>query len=928
MADPMSVTLVIPGRNCAATLDKCLASVVPLLESGQLEKIIFVDDGSTDETAKIAERYPVTVIQGIGRGPGAARNLGWQSTDSELIWFIDSDCVAAPDALSRLLPHVDVSDRVAGAGGSYANLFPKNQLASLIHEEIVARHRRMGSEVNFLATFNVLYRREVLEKVRGFDESLKLAQDAELAYRISAAGYRLRFELDSRVGHHHPRSWRRYLKTQCRQGFYRMRLYRSHPKMVSGDSYAGLVDYAQPPLACMAWLVAAISIIWPTAWMGVVLLSGLLLLLQLPMTWQCIKSLGLRGLSFTLLGFVRSHVRAVGMVAGVIARADAVPSGVSRIRKPTGDVDASSLSIILPTRDRSHKLLKCLDSLRDQTAHGFQVVVVNDGSDDDTRDRLDGYLDNSLDGESPFTLVVIHNDQPRGANASRNLALQKCIGKWIVMLDDDCFADPAWIENLLLIRNQHDAVAVTGHVENVALSNPWERFFVGQHRVTSKLLDGRPIARRLVAGNALVARDWLDGSLDEDRSSVSADMATSGRGDEEGLRLRLLAAGECILHAPEAIVFHDHPYAFRSFLRQAYKSGRSTARLAIKYRQSPRWELICFLVTALAILVAGFYRPSIWLAGLAGSLFLAAAIYNELFLKRREWWAVLLALPVLLIYFACRSMGYAFEFLCQGFMTKRTRQWLGRRGFVRRVHRWREGRRLFGDNSQWRQYENDWYQSRTPSRSAIQDQRPWLTYPAIDWLEQWPLENAKVFEWGCGGSTLYFLNRDATVTSVEHVSDWADAVQSKAREIKRDRLEIRCRSLPDSEQAVSSPEISKPTISSPTASSYESAIEDYADDSFDLILIDGRRRIACLRSAIPKVAPGGVIILDNADRERYSQVVNKLSGSELANWSELRFPGPTPYFWDSMSETCIWMRPQNNGQPGVETQQQNESLVR
>src|SRR6056297_2753122 len=234
-----TVTLVIPGRNCEATLDRCLQSVVPFLSTKNtasplpaspstaqahpgsplptspvtaqahpvsprptspstaqahpgsplpaspstaqahpgsplpawgrgaggegpseflLKEIIFVDDGSTDSTAEIASRYPVRIIQGTGQGPGAARNLGWQAADSELIWFIDSDCVAEPDALEQLLRHMN-DPQVAGVGGSYANLYPDSLVATLIHEEIVARHRRMKREVDFLGGFNVLYRR-------------------------------------------------------------------------------------------------------------------------------------------------------------------------------------------------------------------------------------------------------------------------------------------------------------------------------------------------------------------------------------------------------------------------------------------------------------------------------------------------------------------------------------------------------------------------------------------------------------------------------------------------------------------------------------------------------------------------------------------------------------------------------------------------
>ncbi len=202
-----TVSLVIPARNAARTVRRCLDSVVPMLQSGFLTEILCVDDGSVDATCEIASSYPITTLVGKGEGPGAARNLGWRAARGDLVWFIDSDCVAHSGSLAKLLAQFD-SSRIAGVGGSYSNLYPESLVATLIHEEIVARHRRMESEVNFLATFNVVYRRSVLEEVRGFDESLKLAQDAELAYRIRDHGYRLRFESESVVAHHHPTSLR------------------------------------------------------------------------------------------------------------------------------------------------------------------------------------------------------------------------------------------------------------------------------------------------------------------------------------------------------------------------------------------------------------------------------------------------------------------------------------------------------------------------------------------------------------------------------------------------------------------------------------------------------------------------------------------------------------------------------------------------
>ena len=313
------VSLVIPGRDCAATLHECLGAVVAVKKrTPRLREILFVDDGSVDDTATIARSFAdVTYVEGLGKGPASARNLGWRRARHELVWFVDSDCVADVEALEHLVGHLE-DDGVAGVSGTYDNALPGSLLATLIHEEIRERHIAMPTEVDFLATFDVLYRRSVLEELDGFDERYKKAQDAEFAMRCREAGHRLHHDNASRVAHHHETRWLRYLRTQRQQGFWRVWLHLERRGHAAGDSYSSLLDHLQPPIACLV-LGTLPAAILPFGWLVPAILALVLFAMQGPMTLRLLSRTGdARMLLFSVMSFARAFWRAVGMALGVL----------------------------------------------------------------------------------------------------------------------------------------------------------------------------------------------------------------------------------------------------------------------------------------------------------------------------------------------------------------------------------------------------------------------------------------------------------------------------------------------------------------------------------------------------------------------------------------------------------------------------------
>lgn len=325
------VSLVIPGRNCAATIRACLDAVTAIArqQDSALREIIFVNDSSSDSTPDIVTSFPdVRMLHGPGRGPAIARNIGWQAAQHPLNWFIDADCIAEPDALAKLLPHfADAS--VGGVGGSYGIVNDRRRLARLVHEEIVERHRRMRPDVNFLASFNVLYRAAALRDAGGFDEryTVPSAEDAHLSFAVQDAGWRLRFEPDSRVGHHHPEHLGRYLRTQARHGYWRVLLHMEHRGHGAGDSYSSLLDHLQPILA-IALLVSLIApllarvlpdVIPPVVAAAPLLIAATLLAATVPMTVRLLRrTRRAEMLWYALLSATRAVWRGLGLTAGVI----------------------------------------------------------------------------------------------------------------------------------------------------------------------------------------------------------------------------------------------------------------------------------------------------------------------------------------------------------------------------------------------------------------------------------------------------------------------------------------------------------------------------------------------------------------------------------------------------------------------------------
>lgn len=316
----MTISIVIPSYNSSQTIAQCIEGCLEQQRTKDVVEIIIVDDGSTDNTKDVVEKYPVKYVYQENRGPAAARNRGWRAAEGDIVCFTDSDCIPDRAWLRQLLKSF-MHPEVAAVGGSYGIANSDSLVADCIHEEIIERHRNMPEYVHAFGSYNVAIRKEVLETVGGFDETYCRAsgEDNDLSYRILQEGHKIAFARDAIVAHHHTECFFKYLKEQFRHGYWRMKLYRDHPGMMKGDHYTNWKDIIEPPMSMLLLLTALFAVVIPSVKTSAVLLFCLLLIIQLPMPLRIVlRKKDIRYFYLAWLALVRGFARGSGMLVGVI----------------------------------------------------------------------------------------------------------------------------------------------------------------------------------------------------------------------------------------------------------------------------------------------------------------------------------------------------------------------------------------------------------------------------------------------------------------------------------------------------------------------------------------------------------------------------------------------------------------------------------
>ena len=191
----------------------------------------------------------------------------------------------------------------------------------------------------------------------------------------------------------------------------------------------------------------------------------------------------------------------------------------------------------------------------------------------------------------------------------------------------------------------------------------------------------------------------------------------------------------------------------------------------------------------------------------------------------------------------------------------------------------------------------------------LKKQLPWVTFYALDFLNTLDFKGKRVFEYGSGASTLYWLKKRASCVSIEHEKQWYDKMNSSFAAIAEVDYRLVEPELLSNGKTIKNPanpdhySSSSPEFKNYEFSHYVQQIDEFPDEYFDIVMIDGRARPSCIKRSLSKIRVGGFMIVDNTDRDYYLQETIHY----LKNFSRQEFFGLVPIA-TYISKTDIFTR--------------------
>jgi len=226
------VSVIVPVYNDERRIGECIKSLLDQTYPRDRYEIFIVDNGSTDGTRKVVQKYPVTLlVEDEILSSYAARNKGIQNAKGEILAFTDSDVKVSNSWLQNGIK--SMSESGADYVGSRVELYnPRDNVTYWdLHSMIgVFPVKENIEQSNFTPTCNLFVGKSVIRKIGMFDPRLVSAGDFEFGQRVKDAGFKQAYAENAVIYHPTRSTFQEYVKWAFRIGRGKAQLARYYPK--------------------------------------------------------------------------------------------------------------------------------------------------------------------------------------------------------------------------------------------------------------------------------------------------------------------------------------------------------------------------------------------------------------------------------------------------------------------------------------------------------------------------------------------------------------------------------------------------------------------------------------------------------------------------------------------------------------------------
>jgi cellulose synthase/poly-beta-1,6-N-acetylglucosamine synthase-like glycosyltransferase len=264
-----------------------------------------------------------------------------------------------------------------------------------------------------------------------------------------------------------------------------------------------------------------------------------------------------------------------------------------------------TVSIIVPVKNGEKTLKKCIDSILNLNYPNYELIIVNDGSTDNTQKILEEYKDK----------IKIINTQGVGPSKARNLAVKQAKGELVAFTDSDCIVDKEWLNELVKCFKIEENLAGVGGEQ----LSPQDESNFG--KIVNNFMHSIGIIEYVKDEKEVVFTQHNPTCNSIYKKEVFEKLG----GFKEGLwpgedvefDYRVTKTGYKLLFNPKAIVYHYRPQNIKKFIKMMYKYGKVQGILVKMYGFFRKIHFVPFVIFSnliLLILLAKFnYKLSFFL---------------------------------------------------------------------------------------------------------------------------------------------------------------------------------------------------------------------------------------------------------------------------------------------------------------------------